>query len=186
MSFDAPGTLPVTDDIYPVEDLTTTAMLTVAARIAVASGFTDLIYRESEVDALWSLADIAAKTAALAAAPDAADKARLRDEIARAHDLIPDDRCEEAAEILRAATVLIKPLRNGRRRRLSRRFYSPSLLAEAHAADQRIRRPRRASRAAAVRYASVRCGLGPRTGQKNPRTGPVGAVTLTARPASRL
>ena len=36
----------------------------------------------------------------------------------------------------------------------------------------------------AVRYASVRIWLRPRTGVKNPRTGAVGAVTPTVRPAS--
>src|ERR1017187_5115402 len=58
-------------------------------------------------------------------------------------------------------------------RRLSRRFYSPSLLAEAYAAGQHIRR----SRLCPGPSPSVRTGLGPRTGAENPRTRPVGAVT---------
>ena len=71
-------------------------------------------------------------------------------------------------------------------RRLSRRFYSPSLLPEVHAADQRIRRSRhdRGLRPSAMRpWAS---SLVHGRGRKNPRTGAVGAVTPIARPASRL
>ena len=92
-------------------------------------------------------------------------------------------------------------------RRLSRRFYSPILLPEAYAADQRVTRFEARFRAAAVRYASVGTGFrgravhdrgepatdgrgpahgrprtSPRTRRKRPRTGPVGAVTLTVSP----
>ena len=69
-------------------------------------------------------------------------------------------------------------------RRLSRRFYSPSLLAEADGTDQHIRRSRRRP----ARRPSAICpcapGLGHGRGRKKPRTGPMGAVTLTIRPAS--
>ena len=73
-------------------------------------------------------------------------------------------------------------------RRLSRRFYSPSLLSEVHAADQHIRRSRRDPGPRAVRYASVGIGLGPRTGAEKPTDGgggsgyadrPPGFVPLT-------
>jgi len=68
-------------------------------------------------------------------------------------------------------------------RRLSRRFYSPSLLSEARAADQPIRRSRR--RPAPPPSAMRPCapGLVHGRGRKNPRTGAVGAVTPTVRPA---
>lgn len=103
MTAGAPGS----DDIIPVEELTRDAMLEVAGRVRSASGFAELIYRESEIDALWSLADIAARDAALAADPGAARAAALRDEIGRAHDLLADGQCPEAAAILRAAVTLL-------------------------------------------------------------------------------
>ena len=71
-------------------------------------------------------------------------------------------------------------------RRLSRRFYSPSLLPEAHATDQHICVPRCDSglRPSAMRpWAS---GLVHGRERKKPRTGAVGAVTPTVRPASCL
>ena len=71
-------------------------------------------------------------------------------------------------------------------RRLSRRFYSPSLLPEVHSADQHIRRSRR--RPAPPPSAMRPCvpGLVHGRGRKNPRTGAVGAVTPTVRPAFGL
>ena len=71
-------------------------------------------------------------------------------------------------------------------RRLSRRFYSPSLLPEAHAADQHVRRSR--LRPAPLPSAMRPCapGLVHGRGRKRPRTEPVGAVTLTVRAASGL
>ena len=83
-------------------------------------------------------------------------------------------------------------------RRLSRRFYSPLLLPEAHPPlTSAYARSRRDLRAAAVRYASVGAGFrgrrsrrgepatdgrGPAHGRarKRPRTGPAGAVMQTA------
>jgi hypothetical protein len=67
-------------------------------------------------------------------------------------------------------------------RRLSRRFYSPSLLPEVHAADQHIRRSRRhpAPPPSAMRPCAP--GLVHGRGRKKPRTGVMGAVTLTVRP----
>ena len=97
----------LSDDILPVEELTAGVMATIADRVAAAVSFTDLIYRESEIDALWSLADIAARDATLSAAPDAPRWHALRDEIGRAHDLLPDGHSTEAATILRKAATLL-------------------------------------------------------------------------------
>src|ERR1035441_3782270 len=71
-------------------------------------------------------------------------------------------------------------------RRLSRRFYSPSLLPEVHAADQHIRRSRchPAPPPSAMRPCAP--GLVHGRGRKNPRTGAVRAVTSTARPTACL
>lgn len=87
------------DIIYPVEELTAGVMREVADRVAVAVSFADLIYRESEIDALWSLADVEARSSARGA--------ELRDRIGQAHDLVPEGKCEEAAEILRKAAELL-------------------------------------------------------------------------------
>lgn len=95
------------DDIWPVEQLTAEVMRKIADRIAVADSFADLIYRESEIDALWSLADIEARDAKADDAADADRKAELLSRIAEAHDLIPEGHCAEAAEILRQAVVLL-------------------------------------------------------------------------------
>jgi hypothetical protein len=63
------------------------------------------------------------------------------------------------------------------------RFYSPSLLSEIHAADQHIRRSRhnRGPPPSAMRPWTPDLVHG--RGRKNPRTGPVGAVTPTVRAA---
>lgn len=88
--------------IYQVEELTPSTILEVAERVAVASSFEDLIYRESEIDALWSLADIAAKT------DSAAQRwADLRDRIGVAHDLVPEGEVTEAAEVLRQTATMV-------------------------------------------------------------------------------
>jgi hypothetical protein len=82
-------------------------------------------------------------------------------------------------------------------RMLSRRFYSPALLHGVYAADQDIRPWRRdcglppsAMRPWAPDSGAVRAtdegGSGHGRARKRPRTGPVGAVTLTASPAFRI
>jgi len=71
-------------------------------------------------------------------------------------------------------------------RRLSRRFYSPSLLAGVHATDQHIRRPRRHPAPPPSAMRPWAPGLVHGRGRKNPRTGAVGTVTPTVRPASCL
>lgn len=96
-----------TDDIWPVEELTAEVMRKIADRIAVAGSFADLIYRESEIDALWSLADIEARDAKANGAADADRKAELLSKIGEAHDLIPEGQCAEAAEIIRKAVALL-------------------------------------------------------------------------------
>jgi hypothetical protein len=68
-------------------------------------------------------------------------------------------------------------------RRLSRRFYSPSLLPEVHAVDLRIRCSRRRPGPLPSAMRPWVPSLVHGRGRKNPRTGPVGAVTPTVRPA---
>lgn len=93
--------------IYPVESLTAETITAVADRVARATTFEDLIYRESEIDALWSLADIAARTAELDNASDKDRWAKLRERLWEAHDLVPEGRCTESAAVLRETITLI-------------------------------------------------------------------------------
>jgi hypothetical protein len=68
-------------------------------------------------------------------------------------------------------------------RRLSRRFYSPSLLPKANAADQRGRRSRWRAGLPPSAMRPYAPGLGHGRGWKKPRTGPMGALR---RPSTRL
>lgn len=87
------------DRIFDVVELTPETVLEVAERTAAAQTFSDYIYRESELDALWSLADIAATRPQ--PGTDTEHFARLRDRLEEAHDLLPDERGADAAAILR-------------------------------------------------------------------------------------
>ncbi|MDO5499010.1 MAG: hypothetical protein Q4F67_04930 [Propionibacteriaceae bacterium] len=87
------------DRIHDVVELTPTTVLEVAERTASATSFADYIYRESEIDALWSLADIAATRPQPGTDPE--HFAQIRDRLQEAHDLLPDQQGEQAAEILR-------------------------------------------------------------------------------------
>ena len=93
--------------IYAVEQLDAETIREVAERVAGSSAFEDLIYRESEIDALWSLADIAARKAALDQAPAAGHWAEVRDRIGRAHDLVPEGECLDAAAVLQETAGLL-------------------------------------------------------------------------------
>jgi hypothetical protein len=88
--------------IHQVTELTPQSLLGIAARLDVATTFADQIYRESEIDALWTLVDIQLRQAELAGDAHALERGReLHRRLWVAHDLIPDGRCAEAATILR-------------------------------------------------------------------------------------
>lgn len=94
--------------IYQVTELTPAVLLGIAERLDAATSFEDQIYRESEIDALWTLVDIQVRQAELATDDVALERWRgLRARLWVAHDLVPEGRCAEAATILRelAATV---------------------------------------------------------------------------------
>lgn len=101
-----------------IEDLLPVTIEGVAARLLQSSTFEELVYRESEMDALFTLVDIAIKTArhgnqigpppeptALIASPDLY---RLRDLIFEAHDLTHEDQVEKAASLLREAAEIAR------------------------------------------------------------------------------
>jgi hypothetical protein len=93
--------------IYQVTDLEPETILEVADRTAVATTFEDLIYRESEVDAMWSLVDIQVRQAELAQSPELEKWLRLRELLWEAHDLIPEGKVVESSEILRRLASMV-------------------------------------------------------------------------------
>jgi hypothetical protein len=93
--------------IYQVTDLLPETILGVAERTAAATTFEDLIYRESEVDAMWTLVDVQVRQAELNGSPDLDRWLRLRERLWQAHDLIPEGRVAESAAILRSLEDLV-------------------------------------------------------------------------------
>lgn len=93
-------------------------MEAVASRLLVSDTFEKLVYRECELDALWSLADIAVEMMTLketgnriAAWQPVSDNGErnlvmLRALLEKAHDLTVAARPIEAAEVLREAAQL--------------------------------------------------------------------------------
>ncbi|MBO0748183.1 MAG: hypothetical protein J2O47_07525 [Acidimicrobiaceae bacterium] len=89
-----------------------------ADALLASTTFEELVYRESEMDALFTLADIAvrekererAETPPARPDPTAAEERlrALRALIFRAHDLSHDDQNTEAAAILRSAAELAR------------------------------------------------------------------------------
>lgn len=93
------------DDILPVENFSDLTIQALADRLQRTVGAEQCIYRESELDELWRLIDIALKT-------DNEDfydveKLRhLRNLVHKAHDLVGmENRPRAAAEVLREALI---------------------------------------------------------------------------------
>lgn len=101
-----------------IEDLLPGTIEAVAGRLLTSSTFEELVYRESEMDALFTLVDIAIKTARhgneIGPPPDPSlaiaspDLYRLRDLIFSAHDLTHEDEREAAAALLREAASIAR------------------------------------------------------------------------------
>lgn len=87
--------------IYQVTELTRDTLLGIAERLDAARSFEDQIYRESEIDALWTLVDIRVRQAELAGDEALARWRAIHSRLWVAHDLIPDGECARAAGILR-------------------------------------------------------------------------------------
>ncbi|MEW2624109.1 hypothetical protein [Streptomyces sp. NPDC048106] len=88
--------------MHQVAELTPDTLTAIAERLMAATTFEDLIYRESEIDALWTLVDIQVRQAELSCSAGELEKwTALRSRLWEAHDLIPEDRCPQAAVILR-------------------------------------------------------------------------------------
>jgi hypothetical protein len=111
------------EEPWAVADLRPASFEGVADRLLVSTTFEELVYRESEMDALFTLADIAVKEEERARAetlpagtgPSAEEEHlwALRTLVFRAHDLSHDDRNEEAAAVLRSAAELARQMEEG-------------------------------------------------------------------------
>jgi hypothetical protein len=100
-----------------VSDLLPATIEGVAVRLRRSHSFVQLVYRESELDALWSLADLAVGKAADRQAPPGAgllgvegaspeERLQLRSLLHQAHDLAAASRPAEAADLLVEAARL--------------------------------------------------------------------------------
>ena len=79
--------------IVPVADVSSDTLRSIIAHLEVSTDFDHLIYREAELDAVWSL------TGFLASSEPSA--AHLHEVALRAHDLVAAGRPREAAALLR-------------------------------------------------------------------------------------
>ncbi len=86
--------------IVTVNDSSEETLRKLIAALEVSTDFEHLIYRESELDAVWSIAGFALKDEPNALRRDAI--ARLRDAAHLAHDLVADRRPREAADKLKS------------------------------------------------------------------------------------
>jgi len=85
--------------IVAVRDFSPDTLETIAALLEVSTDFEHLVYREAELDAIWSITGFF-----LAQNTDLAPRAavtRLHEGAHRAHDLVGDRRPREAAALLR-------------------------------------------------------------------------------------
>ncbi len=94
------------DDILPIENFSDLTIQNLADRMQRSNSFEQYVYRESEMDELWRLLDVAVRTGD----PDglrSEEKLRMmRDLVHKAHDLVGmEGKPKEAAEILREALI---------------------------------------------------------------------------------
>jgi hypothetical protein len=85
--------------IVTVIDFDPETLTAILAHIRVSTTFEHLVYREAELDALWSLTDFYVRTERDAVAREAA--AALHRAVHQAHDFIGESRPFEAMECLR-------------------------------------------------------------------------------------
>ena len=72
----------------------------IIAHLEVSTEFDHLVYREAELDAIWSATGFDLQTGP--SHPQRDEIARLHEVAHRAHDLVADHRPREAADLLRA------------------------------------------------------------------------------------
>ena len=86
--------------IVTVTDFSTETLRDIIAHLEVSRDFEHLVYRESELDAIWSITGFTLRYESDPTRRDAI--ARLHETAHVAHDLVADRRPGEAAEILRS------------------------------------------------------------------------------------
>ena len=92
------------DSIFPVDNLSDLTLQTLVDRIARSTTLEHFIYRETELDELWRLADMAVRRDEAVGHRAPEQLAAMRAAIHRAHDLVGmDGKPLEAAEALRTA-----------------------------------------------------------------------------------
>ena len=85
--------------VVAVRDFSPETLAAIAAQLEASTDFEHLVYREAELDAIWSITGFF-----LEVSPDAAERdsvKRLHAGAHRAHDLVGEGRPREAAALLR-------------------------------------------------------------------------------------
>ena len=85
--------------IVTVTDFSPDTLRNIIAHLEVSTEFEHLVYRESELDAIWSITGFALKREGSLAEREAVGK--LHEIAQRAHDLVADRRPRDAAALLR-------------------------------------------------------------------------------------
>jgi hypothetical protein len=90
--------------IVSVRDFSPETLAAIVAQLEASTDFEHLVYREAELDAIWSITGFAMSQAQVGQALPPANHefaARLHAAAHRAHDLVGECRPREAAELLR-------------------------------------------------------------------------------------
>ena len=85
--------------IVSVRDFAPATLQAIVAQLDASTEFEHLVYREAELDAIWSITGFA-----LSQSPDEAVE-RLHQAAHRAHDLVGEGRPREAAALLRTYAI---------------------------------------------------------------------------------
>ena len=85
--------------VVTVRDFSPETVAAIAAQLEASTDFEHLVYREAELDAIWSITGFALSRVEVGQAPEIA--ARLHAAAHRAHDLVGEGRPREAAALLR-------------------------------------------------------------------------------------
>ena len=94
------------DDILPVGNISDLTIQLLADRLQRTRSPEQCIYRESELDELWRLIDIAVRAGDPDGLRDEVQLRHMRDIVHRAHDLVGmDGKPQEASATLREALV---------------------------------------------------------------------------------
>jgi hypothetical protein len=95
-------------NIVPVQDLSPATLRALIALLEASTSFEHLVYRESEMDALWSQADMAVRSARArnAAAAEMERLERMFAAARAAHDLVAEEAPIQAAARLRDVLAL--------------------------------------------------------------------------------